>query len=142
MDNVKIAQFEFWKPVSFKEDKAPTTGTYADYLWRIGSWADEFASLSQSQIIAVPERVNIRKFSFEENREEAISMAHTAIKVALYIISLGALPLVALALKIAFKWSLNAITMLKENPNKFLAGKEIGKTRLTLFTWLSVRRNN
>lgn len=134
MENLKIAHFDFWTPVAFKNDHAPETGTSADYLWGIGSWADEFISLSQSQIVAVPEQVNIRKFSFEENREESISMTRTAIKVVCYILSLGFLPLVALALKIAFKWNLNSMTMLKENPNKFLEGKEIGKTRLTLFS--------
>lgn len=131
MVNVKISDFSFWQPVAF-ETQIPTTNSFSDYLWKIGSWADQFAYLGSSQISVKPEQINIRKFSFEENHEEAIAMRETGIKVAFYVLTLFTLPLIALAIKVIFKWRLNAVTMLKENPNTYLAGREFGKTRVVL----------
>lgn len=134
-NNVKIEQFPFWQPVVF-DDETPITSDSSIYdkLWRLGSWADQFASLGSIQLNVKPERINIRKFSFEENEQQNIPMWHTAVKGALYALSFFTLPLAALVIKIIFKWRLNAITMLKHNPNTFLAGKEIGKTRIVLVT--------
>lgn len=134
-NNVKIEQFPFWQPVVF-DDETPITSDSSIYdkLWRLGSWADQFASLGSIQLNVKPERINIRKFSFEENEQQNIPMWHTAVKGALYALSFFTLPLAALVIKIIFKWRLNAIAMLKDNPNNFLAGKEIGKTRIVLVT--------
>lgn len=134
-DNIKVDQFPFWQPVVFEDETPITSDTpFYDKLWRLGSWADQFASLGSTQLNVKPERINIRKFSFEENEEQNIPMWHTAVKGALYAMSFFTLPLAALVIKIIFKWRLNAITMLKDNSNTFLAGKEIGKTRIVLVT--------
>lgn len=129
----EISNFSFWQPVAF-EDKTPTGSQVTDYLWKLGSLADRFAYLGSTQSNVTSEQINIRKFSFEVDHETNIPLMETVLKVALFVASAFILPAIALVIKAAFKWKLNSITMLKENPNIFLEGKEIGKTRVVLVT--------
>lgn len=136
MNNNSISQFSFWQPVAFK-DVTPSTNQLQDLFWKIGSVADEFAyigSQEAARIYVQAERVNVRKFSFEQVLSEPLPMWDTAIKLTLSALTLFTLPLLALAIKVMYKWRLNAITMVKDNPNQFLAGKEIGKTQIVLAT--------
>lgn len=133
MQNLKIVQFSFFQPVVIK-NKALSDGKISNFLWQIGCWADQFAYLGDKQLNVIPEKLNIRKYSFEKKFKSYIPMTRTAGKVILYIGTFFMLPLIALAIKVIYKWQLNSVSMLKENNvNTYIAGKQIGQTKLVLF---------
>src|SRR5262249_31486250 len=114
----EVPQFSFWTPVVFPQ-KDDTK--FSGLLWRIGSWADRFASWTPKQInVDSIEQVNVRKFSFKAYEVDV--QTNKAIKVAAYILTAGILLAVAFLIKAIFKMKLNELTTLK-SPNELMAEK-------------------
>jgi O-acetyl-ADP-ribose deacetylase (regulator of RNase III) len=127
-----IDHFSFWTPVVFSNQGTPGTTFLADLAWRLGSWADQYAYVGSQTLRVKAERITPCNVYFEEKKIKNIPLWQTAIKATTHVLSLLILPAVALIAKIIFKIYLNRCLTL--NPNKIIAEKLIGKTKIVLLS--------
>lgn len=146
MNSPSTSRFSFWQPVTieFNEDpNAPTSGEPEianKLLWSIGSFADQFLSLGQSCLKVEATPIDAKKIYLETQEANDFPKWMTALKVAYYVLSFGALPLIALVIKIIYKNRLNAQRVWNPDVSKgvnyddthILSEKMIGKTKIVL----------
>lgn len=137
MINEKIDHFAFWTPVAFTESTIlgkPDAGLpLTDFLFRLGSWADQYAYLGQETLVVEGKRINASQIEYELNEITQIPHRTTALKASSYVLSVFFLPAIAFIAKIIFKIYLNSC-MVKVSPNTVFAEKQIGKTKIVLLS--------
>ena len=135
MINQTIDHFSFWTPVVFTLPKPLGKSYLSDLAWRLGSWADQYASLGQKTLHVEAERIGQSKIYFESKEFKDVSLWVTARKATSYFLTLFILPAIALVAKAIFKIYLNTcLTTTKKSPNELLAEKLIGKTKIVLLS--------